>query len=170
VDITNTKDESVHKRGFRTKATISEDFKNGIEEYGFIAAVSSLITRQHTTGLTFNSRIDGTAKIPYVSVAAYKKGDGTDLTKVLDDGNIQASAVIDYRNVDVKFYGTEVTVRSYAKFTMANGNEVVVYGAETKTSLYDDAKTLATTGSAVEKQYAAEIIEKYEAYLAEQQA
>lgn len=170
VDITNTKDESIHKRGFRTKATISEDFKNGIEEYGFIAAVSSLISKQYTSGLTFNSRIDGTTTIPYVSVAAYKKGDAKDVTKLLDDGSVQASAVIDYRNVDVKFYGTEVTVRSYAKFKMANGNEVVVYGTETKTSLYDEAKALLTTGSAAEKLYASEIIEAYEAYLATQQA
>ncbi len=167
VDITTAKDETVNKRGFRTKATISEDFKNGIEEYGFIAAVSSLISKQYTSGLTFNSRIDGTTTIPYVSVAAFKKGEGKDITKVLDDGNIQASAVIDYRNVDVKFYGTEVTVRSYAKFTMANGNEVIVYGAETKTSLYDDAKALANSANAVEKAYAEEIIAKYEAYLAQ---
>ncbi len=169
VDITNTKDESIHKSGFRTKATISEDFKNGIEEYGFIAAVSSLISKQYTSGLTFNSRIDGTQDIPYVSRAAYKKGDANtpDLTKVLDDGNIQASAVIDYRDVPVEYYDTEITVRSYAKFKMANGNEVVVYGAETKTSLYDEAKVLVNSGTSVEKAYANEIITAYDAYSAE---
>ena len=124
--------------GIRFKADVCTFARNEseeyvIEEYGFIITRSDLLADDD---LNFDFDI-------YASGAAYNRAEGTDVIYDNSNDEVVVFTGVLY-NIPKKHYETEIVCKTYTKISV-EGDMFVVYGEETRESIYDIACVLLKT-------------------------